>query len=266
MRPYIGVTGFMTPQEVRAAQRKFDLLYMDGLRVLQVGVLMSSKTLGGGTNKYPNRYPHIDAVSKIFQNHQGAFNVVHYNTEDPETLAYQLKVIAAEVAGPHLHGFQLNVKWPRFGALQDFHFATGSRFFVMLQISKGAMEDFGHQVVPIAEKIATYGDAIDAVLIDQSGGKGQVITDLQFTLNLIDAIKKHAPAVRIGVAGGLRSGTLHLMRPILARHPDVILDAESGLRSHDHDDLDLFEVADYFKAFRKEYFESIRLRPLVRAG
>jgi len=266
MKSYIGVTGFMTPQEVRAAQRKFDLLYMDGSRVLQVGVLVSSKTLGGGTNKHSTRYPRVDLVSNIFQDHHSAFNVVHYNTDDPETLAYQLKLITREIAGPHLHGFQLNVKWPTAKALLDFRCATSDAYELVLQISKGAMEELGHQVEPIAEKIASYGENIDAILIDQSGGQGQVIKDLRFTIELIDAVKKRTPTINIGVAGGLRSGTLHCIRPILARHPEICIDAESGLRAPEYDDLDLFEVADYFKAFRKEYFASIRLRPIARTG
>ena len=266
MRPYIGVTGFMTPQEVRAAQRKFDMLYMDGSHALQIGVLSSSKKLGGLDNKYPNRYPNIDAISGIFQDHPDAFNVLHYNTDDPETLAYQLKVYAKEIAGPLLHGFQLNVKWPKADTLLDFRCATSDAYELMLQISRGAMEEFGHQVTPIAEKIASYGENIDAVLIDQSGGQGHVIKDLQFTLELIDAVKKRAPAVHIGIAGGLRAGTLHCIRPILARHPEVSIDAESGLRALEYDDLDLPEVIDYFKAFRRERAQSVRLRPALRAG
>ena len=247
MKPYIGVTGVMTPQESRTILHHFDTSFIDGSRELMVGVLVSSKTLVGKKNKYPNRYPDVDHVAGIFQKHHAAFNVIHYSTDERETLRYQLMMLADEVGGQHLHGFQLNMVWPAREALLDFRNATKKKYRMILQIGRQAMTDYEYDPVRIACKAALYENSIDAVLIDQSGGKGHQIENLNFVLDVIKALKELAPTIDIGVAGGLQSGTIHFMRPFLTTYPDLNWDAESGLRTDD-DDLDILEVVDYLKA------------------
>src|SRR3989344_2763546 len=82
--PYIGVTGFMTPQEVRAGLRGFGA---SSGRKLMVGVLASSETLAGRTGKWRRRYPKIERIHEIFQAHPSALNLIHYSTDKPNTLS-----------------------------------------------------------------------------------------------------------------------------------------------------------------------------------
>lgn len=53
-KPYIGITGFMSRDEVEEVLTVFP---ENSTRKLMVGVLASEKTLHGPTNKWPNRYP-----------------------------------------------------------------------------------------------------------------------------------------------------------------------------------------------------------------
>jgi|SRR3989344_2275143 len=252
MKPYIGITGLMTPQESRVLLRRFDMIFLDGSRQLQVGVLASSKTLSLQGNKYPNRYPRVAEIRGIFQEHHCAFNVLHYSTDEPETLRYQLMMLANEIAGPFLHGLQLNIAWPEQRQLRDFHAATKNKYRIILQLGKRAINDMRRNASAIATNVASYQGVVSAVLIDESGGTGHFVEDMRFAHDLIMALKKHATEIDIGYAGGLRSGTLHLARSLLADYPELNLDAESGVRDLESDDLDLFEAVDYIKACRRE--------------
>ena len=126
---YIGVTGFMTPQEVRAALRCFS---GSPACKFMVGVLVSSKTLAGKRNKWPGRYPATERIVEIFQPHAAAVNLIHYNTDEPNTLSGQLLRLM-DLAGSHLHGFQLNIAWPSIGEIETFHEATGFKQRIVLR-------------------------------------------------------------------------------------------------------------------------------------
>ncbi|MBI2450547.1 MAG: hypothetical protein HYV47_03355 [Candidatus Nealsonbacteria bacterium] len=106
-KPYVGITGFMRRQEVSAVLEQANLR----VRMLMVGVLVSSKTLSGRQNKWPNRYPKIKEMADIFPEDPNALNLIHYNTDEPETLANQLLELT-DRGGHNLRGFQLNIAWP----------------------------------------------------------------------------------------------------------------------------------------------------------
>ncbi|MDP3947688.1 MAG: hypothetical protein Q8Q41_03295, partial [bacterium] len=158
----------MTPQEVRAGLRCFAA---SASRKLMVGVLASSKTLAGRTNKWPGRYPKMERISEIFQVHPAALNLIHYNTDEPETLSDQLLRLV-EISGENLHGFQLNVAWPLVEELEKFHEATSWKQRLVLQVGGGAMARVEHSPQKFADMVALYGGfvgVVDDVLIDPSG-------------------------------------------------------------------------------------------------
>lgn len=98
--PYIGITGFMSSDEVRLildtfiksrpwVRNSFGQTVFRGKndRILMVGVLASMKTLYGKTNKWPNRYPKIEDIKNIFLcNSKHLLNLIHYGTKHAETL------------------------------------------------------------------------------------------------------------------------------------------------------------------------------------
>lgn len=237
MRPYIGITGFMSAEEVSYV--RFHTGDLHG-RDLMVGVLASSKTLAGQPNRWPGRFPPIAKIRYIFPpREEGVLNLVHYSTDEPASLQQQLQELR-DVAGPHCHGFQLNVTWPDPCQLQ---LADRSVRFV-LQIGKAAIAQEQNSPVRVAKRIFNeYEGLIHYVLFDMSGGYGVPI-DLPFAMKFVRALVDYTPLMGIGVAGGLSSTTVHQVAPIMQYYPQLSIDAEGGLRTH-KDALDVVEASAY---------------------
>jgi phosphoribosylanthranilate isomerase len=240
---YIGVTGFMTPQEVRAG---LDCLTLLQSRKLMVGVLASSKTILGEKNKYPNRYPEVQRINQIFQPHPSALNLIHYATDQPESLSKQLLCLV-EFTEPTMHGFQLNVAWPHIGELEKFHEATKWKYRLVLQVGGRAMERVENNPVKLADMIGKYAGSVrmvDDILIDSSGGKGQPF-DIEKALSYLREIKSRNFEVNLGLAGGLGPNSMKRIEPILDEFPGLNLDAEGRLRDEQSDDLDIGRMTAY---------------------
>lgn len=241
-KPYIGVTGFMSRQE---AEEVLKAMPVDSSRQLMIGVLLSRKTLGSGTNKWPNRYPQPGKIAEIFPSHPLAFNLIHYSTKEPETLFDQLSYIAEQgFAGPNCHGFQLNVAWPRPNQIIRFHSTYLSKWIV-LQIGNAALEQVENDPVQLANKIENEYKSVDYVLLDPSGGYGKPF-DPQKLRDYLLELKSRNLNMGLGVAGGLSPNTMHRLEPLADKFPDLCMDAESRLRdSNDH--LDIKTAKEYVR-------------------
>jgi hypothetical protein len=237
--PYVGVTGFMSRVEVNEA---LAMIPEGSKRRLMVGVLMSSKTLAGETNKWPGRYPKKDAVADIFVDDPRALNLIHYNTDNPNNLCTELRRIV-ELAGSHLDGFQLNIAWPAASQIELFHEAFPD-LYLLLQIGGKAMEQVGDSAGRLIDLIGSYVPMIDAVLIDPSGGKGEPF-DVQKAAMFLRVIRRDFD-LGLGLAGGLGPDTLHSLDPFIKEFPDLSIDAEGRLRIPKPDDaLSIGAVRDY---------------------
>ena len=221
--PYVGVTGFMSRAEVTEA---LTMVPEGSARRLMVGVLMSSKTLAGQMNKWPGRYPKKEAVADIFIDDPRALNLIHYNTDNPNNLCAELRQIV-ELAGPHLDGFQLNVKWPSPSQIQLFREAFPD-MYLLLQIGAGAMAETT-SIEAFEEALGWYIPEIDAILIDPSGGKGEPF-DAAKGMEYLRAARNHV-TLELGIAGGLGPYTLHLLDPIVREFRHLSIDAEGQLRT-----------------------------------
>ncbi len=250
MDPYIGVTGFMSETEV---WKVLDALPKKTTRQLMVGVLASSKTLAGGTNRYPNRYPRIDRLDDIFVHDERLLNLIHYATDDRDTLGAQLRQIWSGVA--LAEGFQLNIPWPRPGALYDLLASQFPPCFV-LQIGSRALAEVGDDPRRLAERLEDYDGLAAAILLDGSGGRG-VPLDAAKLRPLLEAVRARHPRLGLGVAGGLSPATLHLVEPLLAAFPDLNIDAEGRLREPQTDQLDLDLARDYVTRSAKLFARAV---------
>ena len=78
-RPYIGVTGFTEPEQVKAA---LETIPGNVFRNLMVGVLVNWQSLREEATMplTHKRFPNPEDVKNIFQSHEKALNLVHYNT------------------------------------------------------------------------------------------------------------------------------------------------------------------------------------------
>jgi len=227
--PYVGVTGFMSRKEVYEA---ISMIPEGSTHRLMVGVLMSSKTLAGQQNKWPGRYPKKEAVADIFVNDPRVLNLIHYNTDHPETVFSQLVEIT-ELSGPCLDGFQLNIAWPPISQLKNYREAHPEKF-LLLQIGDKAMAQV-ESMEQFTGLVGAYLPIIDAILVDQSGGRGELL-DRAKGAEYLMAVRKY-PKLGLGIAGGLGPETLHILDPFVKEFPELSIDAEGGLRMLRPDDI-----------------------------
>lgn len=240
-KPYVGVTGFMFPDQVIKSLENIDFKKAD--RLLMVGVLASSKTIQGLTNKWPHRYPLFERIKDIFQKNEDCLNLVHYNTKQPDDLLAQLVQITDEV-GPVLNGFQLNIAWPSPKTLESYKKLYPEKTIV-LQIGGHAFAEVSNEAKYLALRVRRdYSGLVDYVLLDPSGGLGQPFNPENMRKYLYELQKYPGPEV--GVAGGLSPTTLHLLEPLIKDFPDISIDAEGRLRTKE-DNLDIETTRDYIQ-------------------
>lgn len=237
-QPYIGITGFMSRNEIQSV---LDSMPKDSNRLLMVGVLASLKTVRGEQNKWPNRYPRVGHIGNIFFRDSRALNLIHYNTKEPESLAEQLDEMTV-LGGPNLDGFQLNLAWPSYKAISDHQREWDS--IIVLQIGGRAFEMVNHSPQELAERVSAYENVVDYVLLDPSGGYGVPFDTDKARGAYLEALKAKNLNLGLGVAGGLSPTTLNLIQPLLSDFPDLSIDAEGRLRDST-DNLDLSVASQY---------------------
>lgn len=242
--PYIGVTGFMNSHEVGAILWS---LPKTSHHRLMAGVLASSKTVRGQPNRWPGRFPTMDTIGDIFLPHPRVLNLVHYSTDTPESLAAECRTVL-QLAGPHCHGLQLNVRWPDPAQLVDLRLAC-PRAKVILQLGSKAMAEEGDDPERIIERLVYgYHDLLDGVLFDPSGGLGQPFNPAVATC-FIQLAREMGLDCALGVAGGLAPETIALLAPVVKILPTVSIDAEGRLRTPPPEDaLDIDRASAYVQA------------------
>jgi hypothetical protein len=186
-----------------------------------IGVLMDSETLAGQTNKWPECYPQKENVRNIFVGDPRVLNLVHYNTDHPETLCGQL-MEATEVAGPNLDGFQLNA-WPLIPDLEDYWELHPNKF-LSLRIGSKALAQV-ESMKRFREFIGAYLPMIDTVLIDpnDNDNEGKTLRPAKGAEYL--RVVRDYPTLGLGIAGILNPNMLHLLEPLIQEFPDLSIDA-----------------------------------------
>ncbi|MFA6515036.1 MAG: hypothetical protein WCT42_02095 [Candidatus Paceibacterota bacterium] len=239
-KPYIGITGFMSPEEVSDTLKGIN--FQKANRLLMVGVLASSKSLKGITNKWPGRYPSISEMENIFLDNENCLNLVHFNTKEPENLLSQLLEVT-DYSGENFNGFQLNIAWPSVRVLEAY-----KKFYekkcIVLQIGGDAFNEVSHSPQKLADKVhREYADLIDYVLLDPSDGTGKPFDPI-IAKNYLEALGAKRNNFGLGVAGGLSPTTLNLVEPLVKDFPELCIDAEGRLRTIE-DELDVQIAIDY---------------------
>lgn len=264
--PYVGIAGFMTPDEVRSVAA--DAYTIGGFgtprrggRRLAVGVLVSWKTLNGQPPGQPSRYPKIGDVRAIldaaaapyahrspwqpetegadFDLKSRCLRIVHYNTKEPG-LGGQLDRIC-EAAGEHLDGFQLNVVWPDPAEIRAWA-QDHPTMRIVLQVNRPMFSNVARDPQLLVNEIgAKYVPWITDVLFDMSGGTGasadlaEAENALSFLYGAFDGAAKGG--IGIGIAGGLHWQNVADLSRLFDRWPDLSIDAEGRLRDKGTDAL-----------------------------
>ncbi len=252
--PYVGVTGFMSKNEVEEALK---VVPRNSKRRLMVGVLLSDKTLRGERNKWPGRYPKKENISEIFTSYPQVLNLIHYNTDYPDTLSLQLAEIT-KIADPNFDGFQLNTAWPPIAELWRYRNANPNKF-LLLQMGDKALkkiDSYGCLAESYLEdRFTDYSWVIDAVLVDPSGGKGQPLNSAKGA-KYLRGLRAY-PLLGIGIAGGLGPDSLRLIEPLLREFPNLSIDAEGKLRTPKPEDALNMEAT---KSYLERAFELLKDR------
>ena len=251
LRPYIGITGFKTSEQVSRLAEVFAHNRKPGSdRLLHVGVMMSYRTLNKLTSRFTNVFPASDTVRDIFAvRHEGTYNCLHWADYVDDTEWTDLER-AIDLCGPNLDAVQLDMTWPlptMINRVKDMFRGRSIEF--ILQIGKKAIEIHHGDSGAIARVISLYGDSIDRVLLDTSMGNGIGINHTVLA-DMAEAIESEAPYLGIVVAGGLGPGKTYLLGDF-AQRPGISIDAQAGLTVGRTimDSLDLDLATQYLQEF-----------------
>lgn len=256
--PYVGVTGFIFPDEVCRLLMWLEYTHQNRLgdRPVMVGVLVNDRTLTGENAEHVSvRFPPMAIMESIFDqaSQQGdliTLRLAHYNTHNRDKLGEELRLLS-ETCGRHMEGVQLNCCWPD----PDQIAMAKARFRrIILQVGKRAMEECENNPEMIAKRVAWYEGIATDVLLDPSGGAGR-IADFRQLRTMLHAIAESNPSLGLGVAGGLNPENVLTELPRLYREfPNLSVDAEGQLRTQD-DHLNTAVTRNYVV----NAFEALRL-------
>lgn len=229
MKPYIGVTGFSNKNEV---ERAVNAVPRRAAHQLMVGTLVSWKSLRGIPlkPKWQKQFPKVNKLDKLFSTEEKTVNLVHYCPEEDKkdcVLGDMLRI--HNLAEDGLDGFQLNMAWPSRSLLEGYRNKMGKEYRIVLQISRSARERVTESPEGLAEKISSYQDLIDDVLLDPSSGHGRAFNPSQ-AKNYLSALQKKNWNLGLGIAGGLGPDSLEKVESLADDFPRISIDAQGKLR------------------------------------
>ncbi len=245
-KSHIGITGFGSNQEYLDVLGKKNSAWKSSI---QAGVLVSSKTLAGLRQEQTKRFPSMEVLPTIFGDIPGVLNLIHFNTNQREQLVDDL-LKAHELAGPYCHGFQLNIAWPSIQAIEEYR-KVHPTAKITLQCGTKALDELENLEQDLPRRVLEYGDLINYVMIDQSGGKG-LVYDHSFMFRAFSSLEA-ATQVGLILAGGLSYKNLYRLHPLWKRFKEFSIDVESGVRNK-QDDFDV-HVARAFLHIADAVFE-----------
>ena len=209
---------------------------------VMVGVLMTRRVLAGDRERHPQRYPLPAHIARIFQPDPMAINAVIYRTDQPATLAAQIRALL-KTAGSNLHCVRLCDPWPPTAQLEEIR-ATFPQLRLAITLDRdtfhlpnGTDTTWPGEGDPIAATADTvtkrYGTLADDVHFDLSAGNGKHMP----LVRMVEAMALvHERCPRLGLALSGDVGPYHMQpaRAAVRALPRVAsFSAGSGLRDTD---------------------------------
>lgn len=230
--PYFGIAGITSPGEIQSITNNIPAPMRDKRfsHRLAIGVLATAGTMEGRPASKPKRYPPVDAWRKLVPPAELGFSLLHYGfksgSPDEQLARIQLP--------GDFRGIQWNV--PLEAAASKAHIEAlapwvGLRVVLQLRLEGEPPAD---KLINIARAHQARGTVTD-VLLDASAGKGRAMN-----VEYVDGILKRffgwfRDEIGIGVAGGLRPGSMGHVLKWLKQYPRMSVDIESGARDEDDD-------------------------------
>lgn len=228
MQPYLGMTDVPSADWLRERLRTFVDAGGEMLEHrLHAGVMMSWKSLHVQPTKYADVWPRNEGIAGIFVRDPRVLNVLHYADDDGRTTMEDFER-AVEFGGPALDGLQLDMPWPDVALVSELR-RKHEQLRIILQVGGRALREVGHGLTGLRQRLDAYGDAVDDVLLDLSGGKGLPLT-AGTLLPYVEELRRIRPGLGLAVAGGLGPHTLDRVQPLVRRFPKLSIDAQGQLR------------------------------------
>ncbi len=252
MQPYVGITDFQTPEQVREMSnlwRQLSTEHDGSPSHLMVGVMMSYKTLLGLPTKWADAWLPKERLPEVFIDDMGTLNTLHYADFDNLTTCEDI-LRATTFCGQHLEAVQLDMPWPDLGLIEILRHHHDD-LAIIVQVGTRALERIDDSPRKFLEYFAPYFDlGVEGVLFDKSMGKGRGM-DARALLPFIHSAQRcFGPRLNIGIAGGLGPDTMHLAEPILREGSEISIDAQGQLRTNGNslDPVEWDRAAEYLKA------------------
>jgi len=215
MKPYIGITGVVTPGDVATIRACVPLVPPS--HRLMAGILVSAKTLVGGATT-SRRYPDASRVESLLAAcaDAGAWPVVHYNSRAEEGV-FGVELAMLRERFPSMRGLQLNVTNPQPFPVEAF--ARQNRGVeLILQVNRAAMPSLASTRAGdtydrhcarclVADEVSAYAAryyGVAHLLLDASAGEGVPLDhDLAGTVIGRNGDEWRDRGRRVGIAGRL---------------------------------------------------------------
>jgi len=261
-KPYIGITGFKTKNEVKEVSKLFEenLGKINNSHTAMFGFVTSTKRLEDYTKPGKTSPAVRDLQDLVYAVPDSFFPVLHHFTTN-------LNRLYDEVCQLHLQtgygwGLQINSVWPLSDQVRRIKGAYPNKK-IILQIPKEAIEKTEREI-EYPGRLKKYSGLIDYVLIDPSGGLGMDF-DTTSCINLMNFTSEILPEVGVGLAGGLCASNVATQIWSVANKygKPFSVDAEGKLRVDTYDGQFLYskQVKSYIENFVAG-IEEVRKRQL----
>jgi hypothetical protein len=257
VRPYVGITGLTTTEEIDFVNDEFRNSEFDirSTHDPMAGFLVSNRTLYGEEIKNPlhvmthPRFQNLESLLQYARN-KGLFTTIHYHTASHVNLSKEIEKLMRRF---HYRGLcdtiQLNIVWPDIKELSKIKFPLN----IIFQANEKSMN--GLTPKQYSQKLKEYESKIEYVLLDLSGGKGIEI-DVQKLAPYYEEITAKLPNIKIVFTGGLSGSNLEKKAKELATIVGIntySIDSEGKLRTDDNTRLDESRCREYIKAARRVF-------------
>lgn len=196
MKPYIGITGFKTAQEVKALNSAFERTAEINYTPMY-GFISSTKRMKS-PNEQGSESPALGELAALLEEvPENALPALHYFTEQKNTVAAEVECVRRNYDPKlKLKAVQLNLTWPDPKQVELIRMMG---LEVILQLPRTATE--GKTAGEIAARAKEYNGLANYILVDPSGGLG-IDFEPRRAAEIMHAVSKEIDAA-VGVAGGL---------------------------------------------------------------
>lgn len=224
MVPYIGINDCATLSQAEKLHTVFkEFLPENSKRLLRIGVNMHYGTLCGAETNW-STYPPREYIAKIFSL-KGVYNCLQYVGSSHDKNLRKSLLAAILYGGVGINALHLNIPWPDPDDIYRAVEASHKKVEVILQIDEDALLVVGNFKKLVA-KIKDYDGAVHRVFFIRRMTRRGFRIEVDNLVGLTSVIKENFPHFGIIVAGGMGPDVLYMMQLLIARFPDISIDAQ----------------------------------------